>query len=252
MRLRTLFILWLLGGSPVWAGAVVVIDFDQANPPYMYVQDGQLRGIFPELCRRVFMRLRVPVELRPRPWARALELNTGSAGLCGLYKTEDRAKRLDFSDYLMEDTILVYSLKSKPIVPRRVWDLWGRRIGVMRGWSYGDEFDHYRSESMFQISEVSTDEQNFQMLASGRIDCFLAIPTSVASLTPRYPAIQPSQIPIAINTTHLAFSKELHARDLLARFNAEVHAMRDSGEFQRLITYEISFWVNEVGAVRPK
>lgn len=248
MRLRVFIFLGLLGLAPAWAGPPVVIDFDQANPPYMYQKDGKLRGIFPLICQVAFKRMNVPVELRARPWARALdEVDSGEVGVCGLYKTSDRVQKWDFSHYLTMDTILVYARRDDPVGYRTTWDLWGHRIGVMRGWSYGDDFDRYRAGGMFEVSPETSDEQNFKMLTSNRIDCFLAIPISVAKLTPIYPDIVPEPVPVAVNPTFLAFSKAAHAQALLNRFDAQIRAMRASGEFKTLMDHEIEFWRLDIG-----
>src|ERR1700761_9115257 len=116
------------------------------------------------------------VQLSALPWKRALnDAKTGGAGIAGIYKTAERLKSYDFSDKLFDEVVQIYVVKNKGFAFHGVPDLSGKTVGVLRGWSYGDEFDAAVKAGKIRIEEVSGDIQNFEKLAAGRLDAVLAI-----------------------------------------------------------------------------
>jgi len=158
----------------------------------------------------------------------------------GIYKNSERLKKYDYSEPLLVETITVYVHRDRPLVYTQIGDLFGKRVGVMRGWSYGDEFDRARAGGLLQAENVSSDDQNFQKLQSGRIDALLAIEDSVASLRVAYPDIQASGVPLSEAPAFLAFSKGANLAPLLRRFDQAIRDLKASGEFRRLVSAELA------------
>jgi len=152
----------------------------------------------------------------------------------------ERSQIWDFSAPLLVERIVVYSHAVRPVIFTSLTDLYGKRIGVLRGWSYGDAFDDARRGERFWVEEVSTDEQNFLKLESGRVDAVLAIPESVAALLPQHQDILGSAVPLMETEAFLAFSKAEQRGPLLARFNRVLKAMKASGEFKRILNSELA------------
>ncbi len=219
----------------------LLINFDEAHPPYMQDDSGQVRGIYPALVAAAFARINTPVRLEAKPWARAIrELDGGTAGLGGIYKNAERLKKYDYSEALLVETITVYVHKDRSLAYTQLGDLFGKRVGVMRGWSYGDAFDQGRTGGLIQAESVSSDEQNFQKLERGRIDALLAIGDSVAPLLAAYPNIRASGPPLIQAPAFLAFAKEANLAPLLRRFDQAIRDMKASGEFHQILSAELS------------
>lgn len=238
LRIALVALVFALG--PLGSAQELLINFDEAHPPYMHDDDGQVRGIYPALIAAAFKRLDLPVRLEAKPWARAvLELDRGTAGVGGIYKNTERLRKYDYSEPLLVETITVYVHKDHAFAYAQIGDLFGKRVGVMRGWSYGDAFDQARAGGLIHAESVSSDEQNFQKLRNGRIDALLAIGDSVAPLLAAYPDIQASGAPLIQAPAYLAFAKGAGLVDLLRRFDQAIRDMKASGEFRQILAVEL-------------
>ena len=221
------------------AAEVLLVNVDEAHPPFMSGRDGKAVGIYPALLEAAFNHMNIMVRLEPKPWARAIrEIDAATAGLAGVYKNAERLKKWDYSDPLMIERIVVYHHLARPVTFTTLEDLKGKRVGVMRGWSYGDAFDAARLAGLFQAEDVSSDDQNFRKLESGRIDVAMAIPESVATLLTQYTFIRSSETPLTAAPAFLAFSKDSNQGPLIEHFNQTIKEMKASGEFRTITLTE--------------
>ena len=243
MRFRHLMAMFLITLLSVFSLRAddLRINFDEAHPPYMFNKDGNAAGIYPALIKAAFAHMNVAAILQPKPWARAIhEIDGAVAGIGGIYKNSERLQKYDYSEPLLVETITLYFHKARPLPYTRIEDLNGKRIGVMRGWSYGDEFDHARAAGLFTVESVNSDEQNFQKLEAGRIDGVLAIGESVSALLETYPDIQYSIVPLTQAPAFLAFAKSANRTTLLKQFDQTLKEMKASGEFKKIIAAEFA------------
>lgn len=214
------------------------VNFDAANPPFMYGSPNHAEGLYPALVAAVFSQMGKPVNLSAKPWKRALsELELGVAGVGGIYKTEERLRKYDYSEALFVERIAVYYHHDRPIAFAGLPDLYGKRVGTLLGWSYGDEFDHARSTGKIIVEEVPSDAQNFDKLAHGRLDAVLAIEqVGVSHLrTSGNTGILKSPVYLVEKSTHLAFHKKAEATRLLADFNRALLDIRKNGVYGRIL-----------------
>lgn len=240
LQRRLAWFIWLVAGV-VWGAPPLTILVDTQNPPFMYASSGRAEGLYPDLLRAVFAKLGVPVSVQAKPWRRALaEAEAGQGAIGGLYQTETRLTKFDFSDPMFVERIKVYSKASKPLVFHEIADLKGLTVGVIRGWSYGDAFDAARQSGLFTADEADGDQQNFAKLRTGRVDVVLAIDeAAAAALAAPSNDIYAADVPLAENPVYLAFAKNKAQTALLRRFDATLAAMKASGEYQRLVTIKL-------------
>ena len=227
----------------VRAAEPVVIVFDAENPPFMFNRDGHASGIYPAIVSAAMDRAGISVRLEIRPWKRALlEVDEGKSGIGGIYQNEDRMQKYDFSDPIMTENIAVYFNTAKPVVFHAVPDLYGKTIGVIRGWSYGSAFDIARQNGLVKVEEVSGDHSNFMKLADGRVDAILSIEESGRAIlaTGRFGKIGQSRPYLASNKAYLAFAKSAQRKDVLAGFNKALATMRHDGSFERIVAQELA------------
>jgi len=222
------------------AAPEVVIALDAQNPPFMYAdRDGQPHGVYAVLLRALFARLDLPMRLACMPWPRALAgLERAEHGVGGIYSTTERQAKLDFSQALHVETIKIYALRGGLRLFERIDDLRGLRVGVLRGWSYGDNFDAASRAGLFQAEPVSADLQNFGKLERGFLDVAVAIEQSGDALlaTGDYPSVRALPNPLTENPTYLAFNKSAQQKALIARFDEQLEKLRRSGEHARLVS----------------
>ena len=237
-RILPAFLAALFLSAPL-AKANEIVAVDQANPPFMYEIGGQLHGIYPALIRETFHRMGEEVQLSALPWRRALnEANAGTCGVAGVYKNSERLSNFDFSDKLFDEVIEVYVAKGNSFALHGVRGLHGRVVGVLRGWSYGDEFDMAVKAGKIKVEEVSGDMQNFEKLAAGRLDAVLANRESadiVISSGGLNDKVETLTQPLISTSTYLAFAKSANKAEVLARFNAALAAMHGDGSFDRIV-----------------
>lgn len=221
------------------ASAQEVVQIDAANPPFMYDGGGKPAGLYCELIREAFKRMGTPVEIRAVPWKRALQdTDAGLAGSGGIYETAERLEKYDYLEPLFDERIAVYAQRGKDFPFKSAADLYGKTVNVISGWSYGDEFDAAVKNGKITVYGVQGDEKTLSMLAAGRNDAALAIPESGDAIV-RKMGLDDKIVRltgfVAVNKSYLAFGKKAGKKDLLAKFNAAIKAMKADGTFEQIV-----------------
>ncbi len=212
---------------------------DAYNPPFMYGKNDEATGIYSALVRAVFSKLGEEVAVRAVPWKRALAyLDMGKGGVGGIYKTKSRLDKYDYTDEIFSEEIMVYVPKGKAFAFSSVYDLAGKRLGVIRAWSYGGEFDEAREKSLFKIEERHDDISNFNKLVVGHLDALLAIKESAELIIAKNnlsDKVECLITPLATNSTYIAYSKKSDKRALIQRINRTINAMRRDGSYDKVL-----------------
>jgi polar amino acid transport system substrate-binding protein len=226
-----------LAAFSAWADETVT--FDEANAPFMFAKDGAPAGVYPALFAEAFKRMKVPVKLEAIPWKRAIACaDAAECGVGGIYQNSERLLKYDYSKPYFEETLLVYVSTSKPIAYQGIADLYGKTVGVLRGWSYGDEFDKAAADKKITRDEMGSDEANFQKLAAGRVDAVIGIAEAgnmllkKAELAGKVKAVSP---PLAVNKVYLIFNKKAGKSAMLAAFDKAIESMRADGTFKAVV-----------------
>lgn len=238
MALSRLLLVAALSLCATLTQAQTLIAIDNANPPFMYQEHGQAQGLYPLMLHAIFARLGEPLEIRAMPWKRALLKGaSGESGIAGIYKNAERLQIYDYSEPIFEERLLLYVNKDKPFEFHQISDLYGRQIGVIRGWSYTADFDEATRAGKIPAQEGSSDEANLKKLASGRLDAVIAIELAGQRLLlqPGLGNLVPLSPPLSINPTFLVFAKQAGQGELLARFNRVLRDMRQDGSWQTLV-----------------
>ena len=118
----------------------------------------------------------------------------------------------------------------------------GKRVGVVRGWSYGDTFDKAVRDGKLTVEEVASDAQNFQKLAARRLDAVLAIEEAGAALLKTSPSadVQKSPRYLFENATYLAFNKSAGQKTTLEKFNKAISHLKKTGQLNTLASEALS------------
>ncbi len=215
------------------------VMLDLSNPPFMYGGEGKVMGVYPALLGEAFKKMGIPLEMEAVPWKRAIAaIDEGKAGVGGIYKNDERLKKYDYSDKLFDEVIQVYARKGAEFAFTDVASLTGKKIGVLRGWSYGDDFDAAAKAGKITIDEAEGDGQNFAKLAAGRIDAVLAVRESgdINMASPETAkAVVALATPLSSSPSFLAFNKSANKSEILAKFNAALAQMKADGSFDTLV-----------------
>lgn len=244
MRLVVRQACWCLVCLLMWAraGAAEVVTFDEGSPPTMYADArGQASGVYPAIVARAFVRMKMPLDARAMPFKRLIaELQAGKAGMGGIIRTPERDQLADFSEAYVTERLFAYARSEAGRVPPS--GLAGHVVGVIRGWSYGSQFDAARARGDFQVVEFSQDKQGFESLLQGRIDRMVSTELAAAMLLrdPRMATIRAAEGTIMSFGIHLAFSKRMQKTAVLKAFDQAVDEMRREGELDRIVQDEVS------------
>lgn len=227
----------------VQAADPLVVCVDAANPPFMSSVDGKAAGLYPALIASALRSAGVSAQLDARPWKRCIaDIDAGTVAVGGIYKNEERLKKYDFSEQIFVEKMAVYFNKAHTLDFTGVDKLLGKRVGVVRGWSYGDDFDKAVKDGKITVEEVAADAQNFQKLAAGRIDAVLAIDEAGATLLKGGTIANVEKSPKYLfeNPTFLAINKAAKQSEALTKFNSVIADMKKSGLLNKMATTELS------------
>jgi len=161
---------------PAWSEGsqtIRLVGFDY--PPFYVRMEGDTQGIAVDLAKELFGRLGIEPEMRIYPLQRALDsLKAGEADATMiLIKTSDRAEYLHFTEPVMTVRGLVWSAADREggaVNFDTLVDLREYKIGVTRGYSYGQEFDELLKT--MDVDVANADYLNYLKLMSHRIDIF--------------------------------------------------------------------------------
>ena len=208
------------------------------SPPYMG-RDLPNQGFLAAVVQEAMKRQGINSETSIVPWARAIKaVKTGQHPIIlGVFFTQERTEYLAFSNPVHFNQTGLFSLKSNKIRYQNLEDLSPYKIGVVRGSSYGEQFD---KASFLNKYEVIKDTQNTDMLLRGRLDLFAGsidvqwylIGLHAADGTDKIETLKPV---LSSRALHIGFSK-FHPgfKTLLKQFNAGLASMIKDGSLHKL------------------
>ncbi len=220
------------------AAPPVLIGFDIGSPPLFDLKNGCATGIYPLIVETILTDAGQSMLTYSAPFNRILNmLDAGELGAGGILKTPQRERKYDFSEPIFVEEIAVYynKINSKGIAG--IGDLKGKRVGVIRGWSYGDEIDSLGSEKYFIAEAVSSDVSNFKKLQLGRIDALFTIREVGLNFVGRgdFSDIVESGLVVKKNKSYIAFSKKYDNSDLIRRINFSINRLKNNGTISRSV-----------------
>lgn len=157
----------------------VIIYGDENYPPYSYVEDGELKGIYTDIIKEASKRVEgYNIELKSIPWKRGVNfLETGNA--FALYPPYFRPSERPWMDYSIPilDEVLVIITSDHIIDAGSDWVsiLKTLKIGKNRGFaslSYLEDFGIVKVDKL-RIEEASSTRMNLLKLGTGRIDAYI-------------------------------------------------------------------------------
>lgn len=248
MKLCRLFsvaiVISVFNGNQVLADQVVTFVGDPW-PPYVegVLGEDANAGVAVEVVNEIFSRIEnVHARFPLIPWNRALsEVEAGSQdGIAMLLKTPEREAFMLYSVPMIISTSLVWSTAENTFEWDSVEDFRGQRVGIIDGYSYGEELDRdFKAESIVTV-KLSTVERMFAMLANDRIDLALATEAVGAALAKKFPqaGIRSAKRATDSETFYLAISKKSSAVGLIPEINLIILRLQASGVIDRIIRNE--------------
>ena len=147
-------------------------------------------------------------------------------------------KFFNFSDPLFTETLVVCVKKGQRFSFRGIVDLKEKRVGVNRGWSYGEVFDNTRKSGLFDAEEATDNFSNMKKLLADRVDCIIVDALSLNRILKQKGwenKVEMLSPPAAVNSAFLVFAKHTHQTHLLKRFNQGLIKIKEDGTYNRII-----------------
>lgn len=148
----------------------------------------------------------------------------------------------DYSEVVFNDILILVVLKDQEFAFNSIHDLKGKRVGVQRGSTYGDDFEE--AKKIFVIHYDSGTTQRLLKLLYKRIDVALIGPGKSGFES----ALRQDELllkhrekfsivkkPFKVDPNYLGFSKNMNRKEFLLRFNEVVRQGYESGEIAKII-----------------
>ncbi|MDP1978562.1 ABC transporter substrate-binding protein [Undibacterium sp.] len=118
--------------------------------------------------------LHIKFEIRRYPWTRLLiNAKAGEGIIFGLSKNRERLQTYQFSEAIYANYVWLVTRSDATFSYNSMLDLKGKTIGIVRGTSYGDEFDSQRNV-LFQVEEdTSSHGARLKKLVNKRMDVMI-------------------------------------------------------------------------------
>jgi len=222
---------------PVLCFALTTVAWAQSPKIVTLATDPEKPGGFLlELTIEAFKEMGYEPNVQFEPWARALNaaMNGEVDGLLGCLYSDERAKKLAYSDELAESSTVFFALESSKITYTTLQDLSKYTIGTIRSSFYPPEF----TAATYLKTEPASDYlENIRKLLAGRIDLFVEKRLIVMSFLAGSPesgaghivALEP---PIMVNKYYNGFSKSApSAQQKLRDFNKGLQMIKNDGMY---------------------
>jgi polar amino acid transport system substrate-binding protein len=237
---RLLTSLLLAAGCGATPAAPLTACGHPAYPPVSWTEQGELRGLAPQVVRQLFGELGHEVRVEPLGnWKRCLlEVQEGRIDIvAAAYRTRERDRHFVFSSQpLIVDAIVLFVRRDRTFPFSRWEDLEGRTVGLLLGDSFGERFDRF-AEARLKVERVSRSEQNVRKLVLGRID-FMPIGLGTWRLQERSLGYGDEivQLPTPLSSEHyyIAVRRGSALAAQLGHIDRRLREMRADGSLQRL------------------
>ncbi len=183
-------------GQPNGAGSKTYVFMDEPYPPFTEGRIGDLatRGLSVDVLRAVFSGMESRFELHLAPFARALKaVEDGEAdGMPLIMDSPDRRRYMVFSHEVLHGREFLYvSADNEEFA---LWkgrgQLVDKSLGLVRGYTYTEEFMKRLPDLDVRIYYSKDSEQNVKKLAEGRTDLIVGDEFLIMSVLRRNPELK--------------------------------------------------------------
>ncbi|MBB5205640.1 ABC-type amino acid transport substrate-binding protein [Inhella inkyongensis] len=234
----------LLAALPLAAQAdsPLPIAFDSGNPPAMWGEGRQVRGIHPALVNAAAQASGLAVQLQGMPWPRAMAaLAEGKSCVGGAYANAERLARYQFSAAFWEERVVAVMTADAPSRElRKAEDLKPLRIGLHRGWSYGEELDRVLAQPGYQITRMTFGNRLFLALEAGKFDVVLTDGDSAVVESRRVRRPLAVRGTLSRNSTHVICPPRPTFGAALQRLDQGLQKLRDAGQLEAIVQAQLT------------
>jgi polar amino acid transport system substrate-binding protein len=213
----------------------------QVAPKMFLDEDGKPTGYVTQVAIAILRRAGYTPVVEAVPWARAYKKALDGEGvLAGFSKTIEREKVFNFTDVVLEDRVQVITLKKASFKIAQFSDLKGKRVGIQRGSSYGEQFE--AALPMFHEDRDSSGDSRLNKLIAERIDAAIlsggntAVKyySKIAGVDMSLLTVQTPPLVVDLNYIGIAKTRPDQA-EVTSRLNAAIAALRADGSIAKIV-----------------
>lgn len=204
-------------------------------PPYTGIHEPQ-GGSITAVVRAAFAALGDDVRVGFFPWYRIQflpEEDHGYAGSFPHYYSEERARRCYFSAPVGESPLGLAEQRAHPVQWRKVDDLAGYHIGIVRSYVNTPAFDRMVKQGRLKTVSATTDEENLDNLLAGKVDAAVIDRNVYAYLLSNRPDLRRNASRLQLNARvlivhklYMCFPKNEKGRALRDRFDRGLRTLQ--------------------------
>ncbi|MCJ8339136.1 MAG: transporter substrate-binding domain-containing protein [Pseudomonadales bacterium] len=231
----------------------VNIMVNDSHPPYVYTDEGDIKGIYIEVLKRVSQRMSgYTLTFTPAPWLRVkklIQVGTALAFVPPYYHGHDWLYVWPYSISIMDESVVVVCRKDILKTARPNWpeDYVGLIVANNSGYDGfgGATFRKFVKEGTITLAEAKTTQQNLLRLVRKRVDCYMGNQISVqwrlktmlnsGDLTVAEKESIVEAVIISTDAVYMGFTDRdngrfYYKRDFVQKFNNEIYKMKKHGE----------------------
>ncbi|MEZ4525041.1 MAG: transporter substrate-binding domain-containing protein [Desulfobacterales bacterium] len=223
----------------VWAETFVLGVLEDL-PPFEYRENGELKGIDLEIGNEIAKRLGIEFKYLGLPWTRIkkyAEDGTDIHGILSMFRLEKYLPIVDFTEDTFISKISFFVTKESTMHISGLEDLRGKKVGVIRGYTYTPEFDAYKQmeRMVFDSNDVLA-----KVLDKNRIEVVVAeeIPFLFTARKTGFPDRFRAVCTLDENPTCMAFSKKAlgeKSRIMADSVSEVIRKMKEEGVIRNIL-----------------
>ena len=239
MKTKMMIVVILLIVAVLNANKVVTTVSDPW-PPFVF-DNGVNDGLAVEIIREALKTQGYEIKHQNVPWNRAL-LGTKEGTydlITSIWMSEERKQDYLYSVHFMTNTIKFIKLKDDPFDFENMGSLKGKRIGLISGYSYQEDFINAGN---YQKDEVNDFITNIRKLLAGRIDLtvedeIVARALIAEHLPSAYDKIEFVNKPLDEKKLFVVSGlKNPRHKELINAFNKGFQIIRENGTYDKILS----------------
>jgi len=234
--IRVVLLLVIFSSSHLKAQTVTVVQ--SAWPPFIY-DTTPPSGVIVDIVRSAFQNQGYEITVSLKPWSRAMKevITNRTDLLLAVWYTEQRAKRLIFSESYLDSKQVMITLKGSEFEFSDIGSLNGKTVGTVRDYAYDEAF--LASNDFIRLESDSL-SQSIRRLEAKRVDAIISNEryakytfSGMAILQDEYAILSPS---VSINPLYIAAGiSNPRAQEMIQVFNLGLNAIKSNGEYETIL-----------------
>ena len=230
--------------TPLQSKELIIMGSDN-RPPKYYIRSGIPAGFVVEMTEYIMEQTSQTYSIKLFPWKRAYLLSLrGEGALIGLSKNQERLALFDYSKAMYFTDLMLIVRTNNKFKFEDLKDLKGKTISVVRGGSYGDEFEKAVQDKIFKKHEHSDPVSAINLLLRGHVDAVVYGPGKYGfeQLFRRNPQLIKDKKKLTLldkpfkrDANYLGIPKQLKMTEFIKAFNKGIDKGYETGAFDEII-----------------